>query len=91
MYSQFHVWFIPLVSFHSEASIATSVFATMTQIANPGLPQLVLPKFGKKVCDSFVESGRQVLVTIPASAAMAVFTLHLQLRYGEKSGGLVTC
>ncbi|WJX48278.1 hypothetical protein P8452_34867 [Trifolium repens] len=82
---------IPLISFHSEASIALGVLATMTKIAHAELPRLVLPKFGTKVSDSFVESGRQVPVMIPASAAMAVFALHLQLRYGEKSDGLVTC
>ncbi|GAU11706.1 hypothetical protein TSUD_74570 [Trifolium subterraneum] len=82
---------IPLISFHSEASIAPGVLATMTQIAHAELPRLVLPKFGTKVSDSFVESGRQVPVMIPASAAMAVLALHLQLRYGEKSDGLVTC
>jgi len=32
-----------------------------------------------------------VPVVIPVSAAMAVCALHLQLRYGEKSDGLVTC
>ncbi|CAJ2676263.1 unnamed protein product [Trifolium pratense] len=82
---------IPLISFHSEASIAPGVLATMTQIAHAELPWLVLPKFGTKVSDSFVESGCQVPVMIPASAAMAVLALHLQLRYGEKSDGLVTC
>jgi hypothetical protein len=82
---------IPLISFHSEASIAPGVLATMTKIAHAELPRLILPKFGTKVSDSFVESGRQVPVMIPASAAMAVFALHLQLRYGEKSDGLVTC
>lgn len=82
---------IPLISFHSEASIAPSVLATMTQIAHAELPRLVLPKFVSKVSDSFVKSGHQVPVLIPASAAMAVFALHLQLRYGEKSDGLVTC
>lgn len=30
-------------------------------------------------------------VVIPISAAMAVCALHLQLRYGAKSDGLVTC
>ena len=28
---------------------------------------------------------------MPLSAAMAVCALHLELRYGEKSDGLVTC
>lgn len=33
----------------------------------------------------------QVPVVAPVSAAMAMSALHLQLRYGEKSDGLVTC
>lgn len=82
---------IPLISFHSEASIAPSVLATMTQIAHAELPRLILPKFGSKVSDQFVELGRQVPVVFPVSAAMAAFALHLQLRYGEKSDGVVTC
>ncbi|XP_061343879.1 uncharacterized protein LOC133289873 [Gastrolobium bilobum] len=81
---------IPLISFHSEASIAPGVLATMTQIAHAELPWL-LPKFGAEESDSFDESGRQVPIMIPISAAMAVCALHLQLRYGEKSDGLVTC
>ena len=80
---------IPLISFHSEATIAPGVLATMTQIAHAELPWLPLPK--SKESDSCVESGRQVPVMIPVSAAMAVCALHLQLRYGEKSDGLVTC
>ncbi|XP_057421990.1 uncharacterized protein LOC130715859 isoform X1 [Lotus japonicus] len=80
---------IPLLSFHSEASIAPAVFATMTQIAHAEVPPL-LPKFRTTEPDSLVESLR-VPVLVPISAAMAVCALHLQLRYGEKSDGLVTC
>ncbi|XP_062148970.1 uncharacterized protein LOC133857685 isoform X2 [Alnus glutinosa] len=79
---------IPLISFHSEASIAPGVLATMTHIAHAELPWLPFPNFGNEEPDSF---GRQVPVVIPLSAAMAVCALHLQLRYGEKSDGLVTC
>lgn len=80
---------IPLLSFHSEASIAPAVIATMTQIAHAEVPPL-LPKFRTTEPDSLVESLR-VPVLVPISAAMAVCALHLQLRYGEKSDGLVTC
>ncbi|MED6220707.1 hypothetical protein PIB30_047466 [Stylosanthes scabra] len=80
---------IPLISFHSEARIAPGVLATMTQIAHAELPWLPLPKTDHS--DTCVVSGRQVPVMIPISAAMAVCALHLQLRYGEKSDGLVTC
>ncbi|XP_073262526.1 uncharacterized protein [Populus alba] len=81
---------IPLISFHSEASIAPGVLATMTHIAHAELPWLPLPKFGSEESDDF-QAGHQVPVVIPISAAMAVCALHLQLRYGEKSDGLVTC
>ncbi|RYR67985.1 hypothetical protein Ahy_A03g014455 isoform E [Arachis hypogaea] len=80
---------IPLISFHSEARIAPGVLATMTQIAHAELPWLPLPKSDHS--DTCLVSGRQVPVMIPISAAMAVCALHLQLRYGEKSDGLVTC
>ncbi|XP_021807100.1 uncharacterized protein LOC110750994 isoform X2 [Prunus avium] len=83
---------IPLVSFHSEASIALDVLATMTHIAHAELPWLPLPNFGtQEESDEIVQEGRQLPVVIPLSAAMAVTALHLQLRYGEKSDGLVMC
>lgn len=82
---------IPLISFHSEASVAPGVLATMTHIAHAELPWLSLPNFGGEESDNLVQAGRQVPVVIPVSAAMAVCALHLQLRYGEKSDGLVTC
>ncbi|KAJ8750697.1 hypothetical protein K2173_015878 [Erythroxylum novogranatense] len=82
---------IPLISFHSEASVGAGVLATMTHIAHAELPWLPLPKFGSEEYDNALQAGRQVPVVIPLSAAMAVCALHLQLRYGEKSDGLVTC
>lgn len=82
---------IPLISFHSEASVAPGVLATMTHIAHAELPWLPLPNFGGEESDNLVQAGQQVPVVIPVSAAMAVCALHLQLRYGEKSDGLVTC
>ncbi|BBH08364.1 alpha/beta-Hydrolases superfamily protein, partial [Prunus dulcis] len=83
---------IPLVSFHSEASIAPDVLATMTHIAHAELPWLPIPNFGtQEESDEIVQAGRQLPVVIPLSAAMAVTALHLQLRYGEKSDGLVMC
>lgn len=82
---------IPLISFHSEASLTPGVLATMTHIAHAELPWLHLPNFGGEESDNLVQAGRQVPVVIPVSAAMAVCALHLQLRYGEKSDGLVTC
>ncbi|OVA08568.1 Lecithin:cholesterol/phospholipid:diacylglycerol acyltransferase [Macleaya cordata] len=81
---------IPLVSFHSEASVAPGVLATMSHIAHAELPWLPLPSFSSEESDA-IQAGRKVPVIIPLAAAMAVSALHLQLRYGEKSDGLVTC
>lgn len=82
---------VPLISFHSEASIAPGVLATMTHIAHAELPWLPLLKFENDEFNDFPRAGPQVPVVMPLSAAMAVCALHLQLRYGEKSDGLVTC
>ncbi|KAI3977581.1 hypothetical protein MKX01_000494 [Papaver californicum] len=83
---------IPLVSFHSEASVAPSVLATMSHIAHAELPWLPLPSFGGEEEESTaIQAGRYVPVIVPIAAAMALSALHLQLRYGEKSDGLVTC
>lgn len=50
---------IPLISFHSEASITPSVLATMTHIAHAEVPWLPLTKFGAKESDfSFLCSIR---------------------------------
>lgn len=82
---------IPLISFHSEASVALSVIATLTQIAHVELPWLPLPRFGCDESSDVIQAGRKVPVVVPISAVMAVCALHLQLRYGEKSDGVVTC
>ncbi|WCJ42535.1 alpha/beta-Hydrolases superfamily protein [Euphorbia peplus] len=81
---------IPIVSFHSEASIGPGVLATMTQVAQAELPWLPLSVLGVSEPDDTLQVGCQVPVVMPLSAAMAVCALHLQLRYGEKSDGLVT-
>ncbi|KAL0410619.1 UNVERIFIED_CONTAM: hypothetical protein Slati_3651600 [Sesamum latifolium] len=74
---------IPLISFHSEASVAPGVVATLSHIAHAEFP-----RFGS---EDDVLAVRKVPVIVPVSAAMALSALHLQLRYGEKSDGLVTC
>lgn len=79
---------IPTISFHSEASGAPGVLATMSPVAHAELPWLPLPHFDNE--DS-AEVLRKVPVIAPLSAVMALCSLHLQLRYGEKSDGLVTC
>ncbi|XVF88600.1 hypothetical protein PTKIN_Ptkin19aG0064000 [Pterospermum kingtungense] len=81
---------IPIISFHSEAKVAPGVLATLTLIAHTELPWLPLPKQWSEEFDSVSHLGRQVPIVIPSSAAMAVSALHLLLRYGEKSDGLVT-
>ncbi|THU72034.1 hypothetical protein C4D60_Mb04t07830 [Musa balbisiana] len=82
---------VPLVSFHTEARVAPGVIATMSHIAHAELPWLPLPRF-LYVGDEFASgiSGRKVPVVIPVAAAMAICALHLKLRYGEASDGLVT-
>ncbi|XP_059318549.1 uncharacterized protein LOC132068830 isoform X2 [Lycium ferocissimum] len=82
---------IPLISFHSEASIALNVIATMSHIAHAELPWLPLPGFGDEDSENVIQAGCKVPVIAPVSAALALCALHLQLRYGEKSDGLVTC
>lgn len=82
---------IPLVSFHSEASVTPGVIATMSHIAQAELPWIPVPRLGSKDAALLLQSGFKVPVIFPASAALALCTLHLQLRYGEKSDGLVTC
>ncbi|RZR82951.1 hypothetical protein BHM03_00009519 [Ensete ventricosum] len=82
---------VPLVSFHTEARVAPGVVATMSQIAHAELPWLPLPRFlygGDEFASG--KSGCEVPVVIPVAAAMAVCALHLKLRYGEASDGLVT-
>lgn len=66
---------IPIISFHTEASVAPGVLTTMSRIAHARFES-----------ESF--SGK-VPVILPASAAMAISALHMKLRYGEPSDGLV--
>ncbi|KAK9697625.1 hypothetical protein RND81_08G049400 [Saponaria officinalis] len=82
---------IPLISFHSEANIAPGVLTTLTQIAHAELPWLRLPTLWSNSTKDCVRESRRVPIVIPVSAAMALSALHLRLRYGEKSDGLVTC
>lgn len=63
----------------------------MTHIAHAELPWLPLPRFLADEPDHCADTRRRVPVVVPVSAAMAICALHLQLRYGEKSDGLVTC
>ncbi|KAJ7287928.1 hypothetical protein O6H91_Y314600 [Diphasiastrum complanatum] len=75
----------PVVSFHTEASKAPGVLSTLSHIAHAELPWLSTPP----TSNDFV-AGTKLPVVVPLAAAMAVCALHLELRYGEKSDGLVT-
>ncbi|KAG9449175.1 hypothetical protein H6P81_009140 [Aristolochia fimbriata] len=80
---------VPVVSFHTEASIAPGVIATLSLIAHAELPWF--PFFNLSLEEAESAFARQrVPVFIPVAAAMAVSALHLRLRYGEQSDGLVT-
>ncbi|XP_068635562.1 uncharacterized protein [Aristolochia californica] len=67
---------IPIISFHTEAGISPAVLATLSQVAHAELPM--------------VGQTTKVPVVIPLAAAMAACAQLLQIRYGEKSDGLVT-
>lgn len=78
----------PTVSFHTQVSIAPGVISTMSHIAHAELPWLRLSAIHGA---DFQEplSATKLPVIIPLAAAMAICALHLNLRYGEKSDGLV--
>ncbi|CAK9160897.1 unnamed protein product [Ilex paraguariensis] len=82
---------IPLISFHSEAGVAPGVITTLAHIAHAELPWFPFHSLGSEESEFVVQGGRRVPVVFPLSAAMAVCALHLRLRYGEKSDGMVTC
>ncbi|PKU70015.1 hypothetical protein MA16_Dca022260 [Dendrobium catenatum] len=69
---------LPVVSFHTEAGLGPSVLASLSQVAHAELP--------------IIGDGpsTKVPVVMPLSAAMAACAQLLQVRYGEKSDGLVT-
>ncbi|KAL6005068.1 hypothetical protein ACLOJK_005629 [Asimina triloba] len=68
---------LPVVSFHTEASIGPGVLATMSHVAHAELP--LAPGQPAKLP-----------VIIPLPAALAACAQLLLVRYGEKSDGLVT-
>ncbi|KAH7576252.1 hypothetical protein JRO89_XS01G0023000 [Xanthoceras sorbifolium] len=69
---------LPVVSFHTEAGITPAVLATLSHVAHAELPS--------------ISSGQpaKLPVVMPLGAAMAACAQLLQVRYGEKSDGLVT-
>ncbi|EFH58251.1 predicted protein [Arabidopsis lyrata subsp. lyrata] len=68
---------LPTVSFRTEASISPAVLATLSHVAHAELP--------------LTNQAAKLPVVMPLGAAMAACAQLLQVRYGEKSDGLVTC
>ncbi|KAJ6848595.1 uncharacterized protein M6B38_275260 [Iris pallida] len=69
---------VPIVSFHTETGLAPSVLASFSHVAHAELPPIAAGQPTK------------VPVVMPLAAAMAACAQLLQVRYGEKSDGLVT-
>ncbi|KQJ89627.1 uncharacterized protein LOC100822065 isoform X3 [Brachypodium distachyon] len=69
---------VPIVSFHTEASITPSVLTALSHVAHVELP---IAGDGNPA---------RIPVVMPLSAAMAACSQLLVARYGEKSDGLVT-
>ncbi|XWS35631.1 hypothetical protein CRYUN_Cryun20dG0013400 [Craigia yunnanensis] len=71
---------LPVVSFHTEASISPAVLATLSHVAHAELPLLAPLSAGQPA---------RLPVVMPLGAVMAACAQLLQVRYGEKSDGLV--
>ncbi|XP_014515061.1 uncharacterized protein LOC106772932 [Vigna radiata var. radiata] len=72
---------VPVVSFRTEAGISPAVLATLSHVAHAEFPPLVAP----------TGESTKLPVVMPLGAAMAACAQLTQVRYGEKSDGLVTC
>ncbi|KAG0629462.1 hypothetical protein M758_1G105800 [Ceratodon purpureus] len=82
---------VPAICFHTEASRTPRAVSVMSHIAHAQLPWL--PGMASKCTDENSDNsagGRKLHVVVPLAAAMAICALHLELRYKEKSDGLVT-
>ncbi|KAE8696835.1 Histone ubiquitination proteins group [Hibiscus syriacus] len=71
---------LPVVSFHTEAGITPAVLATLSHIAHAELPLMSTLSDGQPA---------RLPVVMPLGAVMAACAQLLQVRYGEKSDGLV--
>ncbi|KAF7844928.1 alpha/beta hydrolase family protein [Senna tora] len=69
---------VPIVSLRTEAGISPAVLATLSHVAHAELPVIA-------------GEPAKLPVVMPLGAAMAACAQLLQVRYGEKSDGLVTC
>ncbi|KAI3918729.1 hypothetical protein MKX01_042049 [Papaver californicum] len=77
---------VPVVSFHTEAGIVPGILA-MSHVAHAELPLVPTLSMG----GSSSSQSTKLPVVMPLAAAMAACAQVLQVRYGEKSDGLVTC
>ncbi|GLJ12066.1 hypothetical protein SUGI_0183220 [Cryptomeria japonica] len=75
---------LPVISFHTEASTDAQALATLSHITHIEFPSFVGPR-------SSLMSNQSVKVPIvaPLATVMAAFASYLNLRYGEKSDGMV--
>ncbi|KAK8693403.1 hypothetical protein V6N13_070987 [Hibiscus sabdariffa] len=71
---------LPVVSFHTEASISPAVLATLSHVAHAELPMVAPLSTGQPT---------RLPVVMPLGAAMAACAQLLQVRYKEQSDGLV--
>ncbi|XVF73482.1 hypothetical protein PTKIN_Ptkin12aG0204700 [Pterospermum kingtungense] len=71
---------LPVVSFHTEAGISPAVLATLSHVAHAELPLMASLSTGQPA---------RLPVVVPLGAAMAACAQLLQVRYGEKSDGVV--
>ena len=71
---------LPVVSCHTEAPISPAVLATLSRVAHAELPAALS-----------AGQAAKLPVVVPLGAAMAACAQLLQVRYGKKSDGLVTC
>jgi hypothetical protein len=78
---------LPTICFHTEASRSPGWLATMSHIAHADLPWL---SGGTSRSSEEPVAGIKLPVAVPLAAVMAMFALHLEIRYSEKSDGLVT-
>lgn len=77
---------LPTICFHTEASRSPGWVATMSHIAHADLPWL---SGGTSRSSEEPVAGIKLPVAVPLAAVMAMFALHLEIRYSEKSDGLV--
>ncbi|KAJ7548054.1 hypothetical protein O6H91_08G115500 [Diphasiastrum complanatum] len=80
----------PIVTFHTEVGINPGVFSTLHQVAHAELPWLSIIPASNHELDNDCVAGTKLPVVAPLAATAVVLAIHLALRYGEKSDGLVT-